>query len=65
MLRVMTKDLIIGLAVVALAVAAGCQRQADEPPAGEQAGSNATASVEKDARSTALTEVTLEVTGMS
>lgn len=64
MLRVLTKEFIIGLAVLALAVAAGCQRQADGPPAGEQAGSNATASVEKDAGSTTLTEVTLEVTGM-
>jgi len=65
MLRVVTKKFIIGLDVLALAVAAGCQRQADGPPAGEQAGSNVTASVETGAGSTALTEVTLNVTGMS
>jgi len=65
MLRILTREWVIGSAVIALAVTAGCQRHAGGPPAADRTGSNTTDFGRKQGDSTALMEVTLEVTGMS
>ena len=63
--RVLSKETIAALVALALVVAAGCQQKGAGPSVADQADSEGTPMAEEAGGSAALSEVTLEVTGMS